>query len=197
VGSEMCIRDSIKSYLLDLCEYSLRTMRLIGPNFANNDFHLYRRYGRKDVFRILQWDQKPVELNVGGYIVENNKKDCALFVNYHKEESISSTTKYHDRFISRNELIWMSKNKRFFRSNDVISILSQKENGMRIPLFVKKKNTEGLELFYLGNLSVKKETAVEISIPDDSGKSIPVVEVNFMLENPVEKSLYDYLVNSD
>jgi hypothetical protein len=24
-----------------------------------------------------------------------------------------------------------------------------------------------------------------------------VVEMNFMLENPVEKSLYDYLVNSD
>jgi superfamily II DNA or RNA helicase/HKD family nuclease len=195
--SNLITKSDIKSYLLDLCDYSLRTMRLIGPNFANNDFQLYCRYGRKDVFRILQWDQKPVELNVGGYMVESSEKDCALFVNYHKDESISSTTKYHDRFISRNELIWMSKNTRFFSSNDVKSILSQKENGMRIPLFVKKKNTEGRELFYMGNLRVKKETAVEISIPDDSGKSIPVVEMNFMLENPVEKTLYDYLVNSD
>ena len=42
-----------------------------------------------------------------------------------------------------------------------------------------------------------KQTAVEISMPDDSGKSVSVVEMNFILESPVEKSLYDYLVNSD
>jgi superfamily II DNA or RNA helicase/HKD family nuclease len=187
----------IKFYLLDLCEYSEKSMRLNGPEFANNDFNLYSRYTRKDVFRILQWDKKPVDLNVGGYMIASNKKDCALFVNYHKDESISTTTKYHDRFTSRKELIWMTKNKRYFSSDDVISILSQKENGMRIPLFVKKNTSEGIEFYYLGNTKVLKETAKEISISNDSGKSIPLVEMNLILENPVEKSLYDYLVNSD
>jgi hypothetical protein len=91
----------------------------------------------------------------------------------------------------------MSKSKRKLNSPDVNSILSQKEHGMRIPIFVKKNNSEGEEFYYLGNSKVLKETALEISIPGDSGKSIPLVEVNFMLENPVEKSLYDYLVNSD
>jgi superfamily II DNA or RNA helicase len=195
--TNLLVKSEIKSYLKDLCEYSERKIKLNGQDFAKNDFGLCNRYSRKDVFRILQWEENPNPQSVGGYMVRKNKRDCALFVNYHKDENISSTTKYHDRFISRNELIWMSKNKRYFRSNDVKSILSQKENDMRIPLFVKKNNSEGVEFYYLGNLKVIKESAVEISILNDSGKSIPLVEMNFILESPVEKSLYDYLVNSD
>jgi superfamily II DNA or RNA helicase/HKD family nuclease len=195
--SDLIEKSDIKSYLLDLCEYSFRTMSSSGPEFANNDFSLNNRYSRKDVFRILQWEVNPVAQNVGGYMVRKNKVDCAIFVNYHKDEDISASTKYHDRFISRNEFIWMSKSKRKLNSPDVHSILSQKEHGMRLPLFVKKNNSEGVEFYYLGNSKVIKETAVEISMPDDSGNSVSVVEMNFILENPVEKSLYDYLVNSD
>jgi hypothetical protein len=91
----------------------------------------------------------------------------------------------------------MSKNKRYFKSSDVITILSQGEINMRIPLFVKKNNSEGLEFYYLGNLSVNKLSAIEKLIPDDNGKSVSVVEMTFSLEHPVEKSLYDYLVNSN
>jgi superfamily II DNA or RNA helicase/HKD family nuclease len=195
--SDLIEKLDIKSYLLDLCEYSFRTMISNGPDFANNDFSLNNRYSRKDVFRILQWEVNPVAQNVGGYMVRKNKADCAIFVNYHKDDDISASTKYHDRFISRNEFIWMSKSKRKLNSPDVHSILSQKEHEMRLPLFVKKNNSEGVEFYYLGNSKVLKETAVEISMPDDSGKSVSVVEMNFILENPVEKSLYDYLVNSD
>ena len=195
--SDLIEKLDIKSYLLDLCEYSFRTMISNGPDFANNDFSLNNRYSRKDVFRILQWEVNPVAQNVGGYMVRKNKADCAIFVNYHKDDDISASTKYHDRFISRNEFIWMSKSKRKLNSPDVHSILSQKEHEMRLPLFVKKNNSEGVEFYYLGNSKVLKETAVEISIPDDSGKSVSVVEMNFILESPVEKSLYDYLVNSD
>jgi hypothetical protein len=68
---------------------------------------------------------------------------------------------------------------------------------MRIPLFVKKNNSEGLEFYYLGNLSVNKLSEIEKLIPDDNGKSVSVVEMTFSLEHPVEKSLYDYLVNSN
>ncbi len=195
--SDLIEKADIKSYLLDLCDYSFRTLSSNGPEFAKNDFCLNNRYSRKDVFRILKWEVNPVAQNVGGYMVRKNKADCAIFVNYHKDEDISASTKYHDRFISRNEFIWMSKSKRKLNSPDVHSILSQKEHGMRLPLFVKKNNSEGVEFYYLGNSKVLTETAVEISMPDDSGNSVSVVEMNFILENPVEKSLYDYLVNSD
>ena len=123
--------------------------------------------------------------------------DCAIFVNYHKDESISATTKYHDRFDSRNEFIWMSKNKRKLTSPDVSQILEQTISNMRIPLFVKKSNAEGNDFYYLGNMLVKKESAVEKLIVNDDGKNVSVVEMNFSLLSPVEKSLYDYLLNSN
>jgi superfamily II DNA or RNA helicase/HKD family nuclease len=187
----------IKSYLLDLCQYSIETIASNNLEYINNDFISNNRYSRKDIFRILKWNENPNPQSVGGYMIEKNKKDCAIFVNYHKEDDIAASTKYHDRFISRNEFVWMSKNKRYLRSNDVITILSQEELKMRIPLFVKKNNSEGLEFYYLGNLTVKKETAIEKLIPDDKGNMVSVVEMIFLLDNPVEKSLYDYLVNSN
>jgi hypothetical protein len=187
----------IKNYLLDLCQYSLNTISEKNQEYVKNDFILNNRYSRKDVFRILQWDENPVAQNVGGYMVEKNQRDCAIFVNYHKEEDISESTKYHDRFTSRNEFIWMSKNKRKLNSPDVSEILSQKENQMRIPLFVKKNNSEGVEFYYLGNINVIKNSAIEKYMNDANGKQVSVVEMTFSLEHPVEKSLYDYLVNSN
>ena len=187
----------IKNYLLDLCQYSLNTISAKNQEYVKNDFILNNRYSRKDVFRILQWDENPVAQNVGGYMVEKNQRDCAIFVNYHKEEDISESTKYHDRFTSRNEFIWMSKNKRKLNSPDVSQILSQKENQMRIPLFVKKNNSEGVEFYYLGNIYVIKNSAIEKYMNDANGKQVSVVEMTFSLEHPVEKSLYDYLVNSN
>lgn len=187
----------IKNYLLDLCQYSLNTISAKNQEYVKNDFILNNRYSRKDVFRILQWYENPVAQNVGGYMVEKNQRDCAIFVNYHKEEDISESTKYHDRFTSRNEFIWMSKNKRKLNSPDVSQILSQKENQMRIPLFVKKNNSEGVEFYYLGNIYVIKNSAIEKHMKDANGKLVSVVEMTFSLEHPVEKSLYDYLVNSN
>ena len=187
----------IKNYLLDLCQYSLNTISEKNQEYVKNDFILNKRYSRKDVFRILQWDENPVAQNVGGYMVEKNRKDCAIFVNYHKDDDISASTKYHDRFTSRNEFVWMSKNKRKLNSPDVSAILSQKENQMRIPLFVKKNNSEGVEFYYLGNVHVLNNTAIEKYMNDEKGKQVSVVEMTFSLEHAVEKSLYDYLVNSN
>jgi superfamily II DNA or RNA helicase len=195
--SELIKKINVKNYLLDLCEYSFKTLRKSGKNFACNDFIINNRYSRKDVFRILKWETNPVAQNVGGYMIRKNKADCAIFINYHKDEGISASTKYHDRFISRNELIWMSKNKRTIKSPDVNTILNQQKIGLRVPLFVKKNNSEGLEFYYLGNSKVLKESAEQISIPDDSGNLVSVVEINIILDYPVEKSLYDYLINSD
>lgn len=184
-------------YLKDLCNYGLWKLKQLGTEVFKNDFILNQRYSRKDTFRILCWDENPVAQNVGGYMISKNNQDCALFINYHKEDNISASTKYHDRFVSRNEFVWMSKSGRTFKSNCVTTILAQNELNMRIPLFVKKKNLEGIDFYYLGNMSVQKETAIEKMIVNDDGKNVSVVEMNFSLESPVEKSLYDYLLNSN
>lgn len=187
----------VEEYLLDLCTYSMDSLSKQSLEYSKNDFIIGQRYTRKDVFRILQWDENPVAQNVGGYMIARDKKDCAIFVNYKKDDNISSTIKYHDRFDSRNEFIWMSKNKRRLNSPDVSTILRQDELGMRVPLFVKKSNLEGVDFYYLGNLKLIEGSAYEKHIPDDNGKLVPVVEMKFAIEQSVDKSLYDYIVSSD
>ena len=46
-------------------------------------------------------------------------------------------------------------------------------------------------------MNIKKDTALEKMILKDDGDYVSVVEMNFNLISPVEKSLYDYLLNSD
>jgi len=195
--NQLILKKDVFESLLDLCNYSLLKIKQLGNDVYKNDFILNQRYSRKDVFRILCWDSNPVAQNVGGYMIAPTKKDCAIFVNYHKDENISATTKYHDRFDSRNEFIWMSKNKRKLTSPDVSQILDQTISNMRIPLFVKKSNAEGNDFYYLGNMLVKKETALEKMILKEDGDKVSVVEMNFSLLSPVENSLYDYLLNSN
>lgn len=195
--NQLCKFADVRNYLLDICHYSIHTLMKQSDDFGKNDFIVNQRYSRKDAFRVLKWNENPIAQNVGGYMVEKDKKDCALFVNYNKDDGISATTKYHDRFVSRNEFIWVSKNKRKLNSPDVRAILNQASYAMRIPLFIKKSNTEGIELYFLGDLKLIENSAVEKKIPDDHDKLVSVVEMNFMLDKPVEKSLYDYIVNAD
>lgn len=195
--ADLIMTDGVKDYLKDLCTYSLQKLEASSTAFASNDFALYQRYSRKDVFRLLNWAENPIAQNVGGYMVSRDRKDCAIFVNYHKEDSISASTKYHDRFISRSEFLWMSKNKRTLGSPDVKSILNQKQHGMRIPLFIKKSNSEGLEFFYMGDLTIEENSAVVKQIKNDKNQAVSVVEMKFLVHQPVEKSTYDYIVKSD
>jgi hypothetical protein len=193
--STLLKHEDVKSYLLDLCEYSIANLKNQSRSaYANNEFILNQKYTRKDVFRILKWEENPIAQNVGGYMIAKDKKDCALFVNYHKEEGISATTKYHDRFVSRNEFIWMSKNKRYIKSADVSTIIQQEKYGMRIPLFVKKSNFEDTDFYFLGNLSIVHNSWEEKMIKDDLNKDVSVVEMKFTLQTPVDKSIYDYLI---
>lgn len=159
------------------------------PSRYIDGFILYRKYSRKDVFRILNWDENPVAQNVGGYIVSPDKTNCPIFVNYHKDESISDTTKYEDAFINNMYFTWFSKSKRTIASPDVQSILNHKENNMRIPLFVKKSNDEGLDFYYMGDLSVMEGQVSEDRMPTGDGKSVSVVKMQLQLSVPVEPNL--------
>ena len=59
-------------FLMDSVNYSIRTYDNLYDNSKfYSGFVLYRKYSRKDVFRILNWTENPVAQNVGGYIGEN------------------------------------------------------------------------------------------------------------------------------
>ena len=182
-----------KRFLLDSTAYSIYEFdRLFEADKWQNGFVLYRKYSRKDVFRILNVAENPVAQNVGGYLVSPDNEHCPIFVNYHKEEHISESTKYEDEFVNNKEFDWMSKSNRTVNSNDVQSILG-KNGPIRLPLFIKKNNDEGMDFYYMGEVSPELNKVEQTTMPNDSGKQLSVVKIRFNLADPVTSSMYNYL----
>lgn len=180
-------------FLNDMIEYAQYTYDLdYVENNYNDGFILYKKYSRKDVFRILCWDENPVAQNVGGYIISKDKSNCPIFVNYHKEDDISNTTKYEDMFINNYIFQWMSKSKRTLGSPDVNTIREYKQ-GLRMPLFIKKHNDEGGEFYYMGDVTPQDNSFEQTSMQDDNGKEVSVVKMILTLKHPVEANMYEYL----
>jgi superfamily II DNA or RNA helicase/HKD family nuclease len=186
-------KGNFKNFLLDSTEYSIHEFdKSFELENWQNGFILYRKYSRKDVFRILNASENPVAQNVGGYLVSADNAHCPIFVNYHKEEHISESTKYEDEFINNKEFDWMSKSNRNINSNDVQSILGNK-GAIRLPLFIKKNNDEGIDFYYMGEVSPNEKKVEQTEMKNDKGKQIPVVKIRFNLKNPVNANMYNYL----
>lgn len=186
--------DICKNFLIDSINYSEMIFNKVFNKTKNYDgFYLYEKYTRKDVFRILNWEQNPLAQNVGGYIVSQDKTNCPIFVNYHKEEDISATTKYEDHFIDNNTFSWMSKSKRKLTSPDIMTI--KDNDNLLIPLFIKKHNDEGTEFYYMGNLKPVKESFEETYLISNDSKKVSVVRVKFELNHQVEDYIYNYITH--
>lgn len=185
--------ETFRNFLLDSVEYSIYEFdKLFEKDNWQNGFVLYRKYSRKDVFRILNVSENPVAQNVGGYLVSSDNTHCPIFVNYHKEEDISASTKYEDEFVNNSEFDWMSKSNRKISSNDVQSILG-KNGPIRLPLFIKKNNDEGMDFYYMGEVRPELDKVEQTTMSNDSGKQISVVKIRFNLANPVTAAMYNYL----
>jgi superfamily II DNA or RNA helicase len=150
-------------------------------------FILYHKYSRKDVCRILNWDRDE-HSTMYGYKVKHGS--CPIFVNYHKEENIASTTKYEDKFLNNYEFEWMSRSRRTLESGEIKAIQNYKGN-LRLSLFVKKDNDEGNDFYYMGEVTPLRFQ--QTTMVDDNRNEVSVVKVNFQLSHPVEDSIYEYL----
>jgi len=166
--------------------------KFIAKDFQEG-FILYNKYSRKDVFRILNWIKNPVAQNVGGYMISPDNTNCALFVNYHKKEDISSTTKYEDEFLNPDEFQWMSKSKRNLKNKDVVAI---SKGDLRLPLFIKKSNDEGIDFYYMGDLTTIQSRIDLKVMKNDSGKDVSVVKFVFNMNTPVRDEMYEYIISN-
>jgi superfamily II DNA or RNA helicase/HKD family nuclease len=185
------------SYFYDLVECCISTFvaNFNLPDYVGG-FKRGEKYSRKDVFRILNWDKRPNEQNVGGYAISPDGTNCPIFATYHKSENISLTTKYEDRFINQSHLVYMSKSKRNLLSNDVSAIRNHKNSNMRIPFFAKKNDDEGLDFYYLGDLTSIPDKFESTFMSSENGQ-VSVVKMEFIVDKPVESNLYKYITGSN
>ncbi len=187
---------TFREYLYDNTEYSIvEFQKYFKPAKYNNGFQLYRKYSRKDVFRILNWESNPIAQNVGGYLLDKVKGKFPIFVTYHKNEDISATINYDDGFLDNVTLKWESKSKRSLNSPEIQALLNF-NNDLRIPLFIQKNNDEGIEFYYIGELKPIKESIRQSYMDSDNYQKISVVKVNFKIEPPVEDEIFDYLTSN-
>ena len=185
---------TFKYFLIDNIEYSIFSFnKLYKKETFFDGFMLYQKYSRKDVCRILNWDLNE-EATVYGYKI--NKDTCPIFVNYHKEENIASSTKFPEKFLNSSQFLWYSKPQRRL-SNSTLSAIKNHNDKLRLPLFMKKHNGEGTDFYYMGDVKPIDDSFAETTIKNDSDKNVPVVKVILELKKPVESTIYSYITSED
>ncbi|WP_201582870.1 DUF3427 domain-containing protein [Psychrobacter jeotgali] len=182
--------DTFVRFLIDSTDYAIFQY---DEKFKLEDFiggfQLYRKYSRKDVFRILNKQINPVAQNVGGYLVSEDQTNCPIFVNYHKSQDITDTTKYEDDFVNESVFSWMFKSRRTLNSPEV-RLFREYPSDLRIPLFIKKHNDEGNDFYYMGDVSPRKGSFEQTSI-----SGVSVVKVEFDMQHEVRADIYNYLLD--
>jgi len=181
-------------YLKDSSAYSIAKFdeRVQVVQSHGQDFILYEKYTRRDVLRILGWDKNRNATTIGGYRMSPDKSNCPIFVTYHKADDVEGSIAYEDEFISPSVFKWMSRSNRRIDSNELEPIIKARSNGLRLPLFLKKDDNEGIDFYYLGDVLPIDNSIEQQYMPDDNGKKLPVVKFEFELEQPVESALYKY-----
>ncbi|MGE6515298.1 DUF3427 domain-containing protein [Lysinibacillus sphaericus] len=176
-----------KSMLVDIlsCAYEKNKQYNITQPFT-----LYKKYSRKDICRLLNWDRNEEGTLNGGRFKMNS---CPILVNYHKAENDDSEVKYMDEFLSAEIFKWCSTKNRSITAKDIAPIVNSHALNIAIHLFVKKHNGEGKDFYYLGKGIVDSKSAQNGKLID-KGKPYSVATMNMFLENPVQHDIYHYLV---
>ena len=202
-GNEYHVKDDFYNLLKDekflkiykeLIEFGIeRYKRDYSNRYKDTNLVLYKKYTYEDVCRLLNWNNNEVPINIGGYKYNVDTKTFPVFINYDKEDDISDTTKYEDRFIDSSRLISISKSGRNHSSEDVQNFLKSKERGIKVELFVRKNKDDKIskEFYYLGRMYPTGEYK-EFIMPNTNKSA---VELEWILETTVREDIYEYIVN--
>lgn len=183
--------DYFRSCVEQVVQFGMeRYRRIYAKHPSNAPFALYEKYTYDDVCRLLSWEKGEVALNIGGYKYDQKTKTFPVFINYKKDENISESIRYEDRFESPSLLKAISKSKRTLESEDVQKMLHAKEQGIEMFLFVRrnKDDKQSKEFYYLGKIfATGNVEKIKVGKED-------AVEIEYELETPVRQDIYDYIV---
>ena len=191
---ELLKNPNFKEMVLEIIEFGIiRYKQDYNERYKETSFNLYQKYTYEDVCRLLEWEHNEVPLNIGGYKYDVSTKTFPVFINYHKEEGISNSIRYEDRFLSENRLIAISKQGRSIQSEDVQNFLKAKERGICVDLFVRKNKDDKIskEFYYLGHMNASGY--VKEFIMENTNKS--AVEIEWILDTPVREDIYNYIIS--
>ena len=134
-----------------------------------------KKYGYKDVCRLLNWDQDETS-TIGGYRTKH--QTCPIFITYNKSPEVDGAIKYEDKFLDRGYIRWFSKHTRNLGSKDVSQ--SQPQDEPDHPhIFVKKSDKEdkGPQYYYLGIADLEEGSEREEKMPEN-GKDVVTMQLS-------------------
>ncbi len=164
-------------------------------NYMEDPFKLYEKYSRDDVVRLLNFESNDSS-TMYGYRTKkdiNGQLHCPIFVTYNKKETISKSTQYEDKFITKEEFNWMTRSNLKIESKEVQEIIKYKENRNKFYLFIKKSDDEGNEFYYIGQVTPSEYK--QTTIMNDKQQEKPIVNFKLQLKEEVRMDIYDYLIN--
>ena len=183
--------EGMREDLMDVLECGLKTFSKEYSDGYEDGLTPFKRYSRADVVRLLNWSTKGESSTMYGYRVKNGT--CPMFVTYHKDDSISMSTRYEDRFIDRSTFSWMTRSRITLESSEVVRILDPE---CRCYLFVKKDDDESQDFYFMGRAFPIVSNVRQTTIEDDKGRQLPIVNIPLRLRQPVPEDIYRYIVGS-
>lgn len=212
--NEELLDSNFKNILKEHIEYGLSEFK---ENYVDllphRPFKLYGKYNYEEITRLLEWNHGMPPINIGGYAYNAGTKTLPVFINYEKDDSISESTNYNDRFISPKYIIAATKANAKDDGENVLRLLGQLDPDTTIELFVRKSKFEGhrkddsqnneketkkkdqiSEFYYLGPM---KSTGISKPTQrfNKDGKLISHREIEYVLEIPVREDIYSYLTS--
>lgn len=190
---DLLVNNEFRRQMTEVVKFGLfRNKKYFGHRYKDTSFCLYEKYTYEDVCRLLDWEKSEVSLNIGGYKYDKNTQTYPVFINYEKNDNISATTRYEDRFVNEGTLIAISKSGRTSKSEDVKAAIEADQRGIKIDLFVRKNKDDhtSKEFYYLGRLHATGSTT-DFVMPETTKTA---VEITYNLETPVRQDIYEYLV---
>jgi hypothetical protein len=171
----------------NLIAYGIRRYEDSYQNHDEDNLVLYQKYSRKDVCRLLNWEHDDSS-TMYGYRIKYNT--CPIFVTYEKEENITNSTKYEDRFMNDRVFSWMTRSKVSIESQESQQLIHHKETGLKIYLFIKKNDGEGTDFYYMGKATPMawEQTTIE----NDDGRQLPIMNFQLYLQHAVRSDIYEY-----
>lgn len=178
--------NELKFHFLDICNTAYEINKKYKPN---EPLKLYEKYSKKDVCRLLNWENDE-KGTMYGYKTKHGT--CPIFITYHKGEDVEASIAYEDALINQETLSWFSRNNRVVESKELQPIIYSREKGVDIHIFVKKDDDEGTDSYYLGKATPIIDSVTQKTISTDKGER-PIVNINMIMENPIEYNMFKYI----
>src|SRR5699024_12571797 len=87
------------------------------------------KYTKKDVCRLLNWDQDE-KGTMFGYRTKH--QTTPIFITYHKQDDVELSVDYGDEFLNPKTLLWYTRNQRTFKSNEIKELLYSDRKSTRL-----------------------------------------------------------------